>query len=147
MRFPDTPFMKRTFNLARDRNLPVTLIPYNLKSPESFSFVNNTRIQNKSSGDDPFHVSTHVDPKLASPAAVSKKVAELIQPFRNLFTPDSCGNQPDMAAAMVELFKQTDAFSMRSYMRQGGMRARDISWCETLEDSTGSYDRALTESK
>ena len=150
MRFPDTPFMKRTFDLARNRGLPVTLIPYIRETPNSFWFFNNVGIKNQVSDlteDDPFDVSGYVDPSLASPAAVSQKLAEVIEPFRNLFVPDSSGNQPDIATAMAVLFNETDMFSMRSYMSQGGMRAEDISWCETLTTSTGWYDRALTESK
>jgi len=151
MRFPDTPFMKRTFDLARNRGLPVKLIPYIRETSNSFLFFNNERIMNQDSDlteDDPFDVSGYVDPSLASPAAVSQKVADVIKPFRDLFVvPDSSGNTPDIATAMAQLFNETDMFSMRSYMFQGGMRAEDISWCETLDKSTGWYDRALTESK
>ena len=151
MRFPDTPFMKRTFDLARNRGLPVTLIPYVKETPASFLFFNNVGIRNEESSleeDDPFNVSGHVDPSLASPAAAAQKVAEVIQPFRNLFMPDSSGNQPDIATAMAQLFEETNTFSMRSYMFQlGDMKGQDISWCETLDKSTGWYDRALTESK
>jgi len=51
----------------------------------------------------------------------------------------------DIATAMDTLFSETNTFTMRSYMFQGGMNAKDIHWCETLDKSTGWYDRALTE--
>jgi len=151
MRFPDMPFMKRTFDLARNKGLPVKLIPYISNSQNSLLFFNNVGIKSQdsdSTGGDPFNVSGHVDPSLTSPAAVSRKVADVIRPLRNLFTADSSGNQPDITAAMAQLFKKTDTFSMRSYMFQGGMKGRDINWCQTLDGGyTGGYDRALTESK
>ena len=72
-------------------------------------------------------------------------VATVLQPFRDLFRALP-GQQPDVASAMSQLFLSTDKFSMRSYMFSLGMDPRDISWCETLDKSTGWYDRALTES-
>ena len=149
MRFPDTPFMKRTFDLARNRGLDVELIPYVIKAPNTFLFFNNARIysQDTDVAGDPFNVSGYVDPNLTSPAEVAAKVADVILPFRNLFTPDSSGNQPDIATAMTKLFDVSNTFSMRSYMFQATtLSAKDISWCETLDKSTGWYDRALTES-
>ena len=150
MRFPDTPFMKRTFDLARNHGLPVTLIPYIKETSNSFHFFNNVRTKNQVSDlteADPFRVSGHVDPKLASRAAVQEKVTKMIEEFRNLFAPKPSGNQPDIAEAMAELFEKTNAFSMRNYMIKEGMTPRDINWCETIDKSTGWYDRALTESK
>ena len=153
MRFPRTPFMKRTFDLAEKRKLPVELIPYiNQMVPPSantFSFFNNARINNQDSNvtGDPFNVRTYVsDPNLRTPGGVSRQVATMIQPFRDLFRTSSSGVQPDIATSMEALFTATNKFSMRSYMFLRGMSAKSISWCETLDKSTGAYDRALTES-
>ena len=153
MRFPDSPFMKRTFDLARNRNLPVNLIPYIMQmykpSPNTFLFFNNARIHNQDDSvtGDPFSVSGYVDdPELTTPSEVSKKVAAVIQPFRDMFR-DSPGHKADIAAGMEQLFAATNTFSTRSYMLNPvGMNPKDISWCETLDKSTGWYDRALTES-
>ena len=153
MRFPDTPFMKRVFDLATNRKLPVKLIPYIMQmvepSPNTFLFYNNARINNQAPNvtGDPFSVSGYVtDSSLTTPQGVSQKVAEVLQPFRDLFRAQSGEQPPDIASAMSDLFGLTNKFSMRSYMFGLGMNARDISWCETLDKSTGWYDRALTES-
>ena len=153
MRFPDTPFMKRTFDLAGNRQLPVKLIPYIMQmvkpTPNTFLFFNNARINNQDSSitGDPFNVSGYVnDETLTTPSEVSQKVATVIQPFRDFFRAKD-GSQPNISTGMQELFDATNTFSMRSYMFQVlGMNPKDISWCETLDKSTGWYDRALTES-
>ncbi|KAF9649823.1 hypothetical protein BDM02DRAFT_3094095 [Thelephora ganbajun] len=155
MRFPDTPFMKRTFDLARNRGLPVNLIPYVMQmvepSPNTFLFYNNARVNNgdPSISGDPFNVSGYInDQNLTTPADVSQRVVEVLQPFRDLFRAESGSPPPDIASAMDKLFVLTDKFSMRSYMFDPvGMNAKDISWCETIDfSSTAAYDRALTES-
>ena len=153
MRCPDIPLMKRTFDLVRNRNLKVKLIPHILHmvapSPNTWLLYNNTRVNNQvpSLTDDPFGVSDYVtDPRLRTPEGVYEKVAEVLQPFRDLFR-DSPEGSPDMATAMNTLFEQSYNFSMRSYMFRNGSSANDINWCETIADSTGGYDRAFTESK
>jgi len=124
MRFPNTSFMKRLYDLATNRSLSVKLIPYVMQMIEpanTFLFYNNARTNNQD----------------------SERVASVLQTFRDLFTV-----QPlDIATAMDRLFERTNRYSMRSYMLETQeMSARDISWCETLDKSTGWYDRALTES-
>lgn len=150
MRFPNTPFMKRVFDLAKNRKLSVKLIPYIMESPNTLLFYNNARVYNKdpSTTGDPFNISGYIsDPNLRTPQDVSQMVALALQRFRDLFRPQPGEQPPDIAKAMIELFKETDEFSMRSYMsRILGMSDREISWCETLDKSTGWYDRALTES-
>lgn len=153
MRFPDTPFMKRVFDLAENRNLRVTLIPYIMQmikpTPNTFLFYNNRGVNNQDSSitGDPFGVSGYIkDQNLTTPAEVSQRVATAIQPFRDYFRAEN-GSQPDIATGMQNLFDATNPFSMRSYMFQIlGMSFQDINWCETLDKSTGWYDRALTES-
>ena len=149
MRFPDTPFMKRTFDLALNRNLPVKLIPYNMQVDNTFLFYNNRGIYSQEIGaaDDPFGVSRYVSSKLTSPRAVQQQVADVMSPFRKLFEPDSSGNLPSISDAMDTLFEKTNTYSMRSYMFQTTpLSPKDIHWCETIDNSTGSYERALTES-
>ena len=149
MRFPDTAFMARTFDLARNRGLSsVTLIPYIMQANNTFLCYNGKSVysQEANSSPDPFNVSSYVSPGLTSPDEVDAQVTKILGPFRSLFMPDSSGNQPDIATAMTKLFSETNKFSMRSYMLLQGMQPQDISWCETLDKSTGWYDRALTES-
>jgi hypothetical protein len=152
MRFPDTPFMRRTFDLADNRGLPVVRIPYIMQmvdpAPNTFLFFNNSRVNNQAAAIavDPFNVAGYVnEPDLRTPLGVSQRVATVIQPYRNLFRALP-GQQPNIATGMEALFAETNMFSMRSHMFNLGMDAREISWCETLDKSTGWYDRALTES-
>ena len=153
MRFPDTPFMKRTFDLARNRNLKVKLILYILQmvtpSANTWLLYNNARANNQAPSltDDPFGVSGYVsDPSVRTYEGVYEKLFGVVQPFRDLFRVPPNGTL-DIATAMDTLFEQTNNFSMRSYMFQNGSSASDINWCETISDSTGSYDRAFSESK
>ena len=149
MRYPDTPFMKRTFDLIRNRGLNVKLIPYILQmvapEPNTFLFYNNARVHNqdKSVSGDPFDVGSYVvDQTLTTPEGVAEKVAQVLQPFRGLFL------RMPIAEAMKILFEETNNYSMRSYMiLVKGMDPKDVQWCETLDKSTGWYDRALTESE
>ena len=152
MRFPDSPFMKRTFDLARNRGLNVKLIPYIMQmvepTPNTLLYYNFSRVHNQAPSvvPDPFNVSSYVaDPDLRTPEGVSKRVSEVIQPFRDYFRHVE-GQTTDIAASMNLLFQETNQFSMRSYMFQNQMTGKAINWCETLDKSTGWYDRALTES-
>ncbi|KAF9783369.1 amine oxidase [Thelephora terrestris] len=151
MRFPDVPFMKRTFDLIKNRNLKVKLILHVLQmvapSANTWLLYNNARVNNQvpSVTDDPFGVSDYItDPSLRTPEGVYKRVEEVLQQFRDLFRESPEGTL-DMATAMDTLFERTNNFSMRSYMVQNGMSSNDISWCETISDSTGGYDRGFTE--
>jgi hypothetical protein len=151
MRFPDSPFMKRTFDLARNRGLNVKLIPYIMQMvdpPNTWLLFNNSRVNNRAPDitGDPFNVASYVeDPELRTPEGVTNRVSQVIQPFRDYFR-HHVGQQTNIAAAMEQLFKNTDKFSMRTYMFQNKMESKAINWCETLDKSTGWYDRALTES-
>ena len=154
MRFPDTPFMKRVFDLIRNRNLSVTLIPFIMEmvepSPNTFLFYNNARVNNQDHSivGDPFDVLSYVgEPDLTTPQGVSQKVAEVLQRFRDRFRTRFGDRPPDIAAAIGWLYEQAGGLSMRAYMSQVvGMDDKQISWCETLDKSTGWYDRALAES-
>ena len=151
MQFPDTPFMKRVFDLVRNRGLNVKLIPFirqMVDLPHTFLYYNSNRVNNRapSVSPDPFSVSKYINnPNIRTPEGVSSTLSEVIQPFRDYFRPVD-GKTPDIGTAMDQLLKETNNFSMRSYMLQKGITSKDINWCETLDQSTGWYDRALTES-
>ena len=152
MRFPDIPLMKRIFHLLTNPiQLNVKLIPYVMQMvdpPNTWLLYNNCRVKNQapSAADDPFNVSNYVtDPTLRTPEGVSKRVSEILQPFRDLFR-HLPGGKADIAAAMHRLFEETNNFSMRSYMFKNNMESKAINWCEIHDKSTGWYDRALTES-
>ena len=154
MRFPRTPFMRRTFDLieSEERGLKgLKLIPYVFKAQYTQDFFNNVHLAdgNLTKSDDPFGVKAHVtDSRLATPEGVEEVVAEILQPFRNLFMTSKSGKKLDIEDSMKLLFKRTNHFSMRTYMLLvHQMSPNDVHWCETLDGSTGLYDRALTESK
>lgn len=154
MRFPDTSFMKRTLDLVRNRGLKdVKLLPYiteMVDSPNTWLFYNNARAHNQdpSVTGDPFNVKSYLtDERLATPQGVSEKVAEMLQPYRDLFRPLPAGQPRDIAACMASLLRDADRLSMRGYMLSRGMNMKDIRWCETVTKSTGCYERALTQSK
>ena len=150
MRFLDTSFMRRTFDLIKNRGLNIKLIPYIMQivdPPSTFLYYNGCRVKNQapSTSSDPFDIKEYIaDLNLKTPEGVSAMVSGVVQPFRDYFRPVS-GKTPDIGTAMERLFKKTNKFSMRSYMSEKGMTGKAINWCETLDDSTGSYDQALTE--
>ena len=152
MRFPDVPFMKRVFDLARNRNLPVKLIPYIMDMPpesrHTFLCYNGHSKRNDASSltGDPFEVSSYVQ-ELRTPEDAERKVSEVLRPFRDPFRPQADGKAPNIADAMKKLFEKAAGYSMRTYMSKvHKMKNSEISWCETLDKSTGWYDRALAES-
>ena len=145
--------MNRVFDLFRNRNLPVKLIPYIMDMvdpPNTFLFFNNARVNNQDSAvaGDPFNVLDYIEEvDLATPQNIDQKIRDVLQPFRNLFRPRVCGKVPDIATAIGQLYDRTDKYSMRAYMSQAlDMDDKDIHWCETLDKTTGWYDRSLAES-
>lgn len=149
--------MKRTFDLIRGRDLQgLKLIPYideMVNPPNTWLYFNGVRMNNRTTSDpiagDPFNVGAYLsDKSLGTQEAVLNKVAEVIQPFRNLFR--STRGQPprDIATSMKALFEATNTSSMRTWMLSAvRMDPKDISWCEALDSSTGTYDLALTQCK
>ena len=148
MRFPRIPFMKRTFDLAEKRGLPVKFIPYVMTMPNTFMCYNNISIRNQDipKTGDPFKVLQYVkDSELTTPDGVTDRVTAMIKPFRDLFTTDPGVNTEEK---MKALFTETDRYSMRGFMidpKGLDMRPEAVNWCETLDNSTAGYDRALTE--
>ena len=150
MRFADTPFMRRVFDLAK--RLPVKLIPYIMEMvdpPNTFLCYNNVSIHNNDTSvtGDPFNVSSYIkNPDLMTPQGVARRVSAVLQPFRNLFRIPNMTSS-EIKTAVDQLCEKTAKFSMRSYMyKEFHMDDREVSWCETLDRSTGWYDLSLTES-
>ena len=156
MRFRDTAFMKRTFNLFRMEKLKLKLIPYireMVDHPHTFLYFNNNRSYNWASPDadeqDPFKVNSPKflgNDKLATHRAVRTKVAEVIKPFRDIFRPRSDGTLPKVGEPLELFLRATDRWSMRTYMlTESKMDANDVSWCEALDSATGTYDLSLSQ--
>ena len=152
MRFADVPFMRRVFDLSDDRGLGVQRIQYIMDMPpgsrHTFLFYNNARTNNGvAAPGNPFNVANYLEgPQLATPENVHQRIREVLQPSRNLFRAGP-GGAPDIALAINNLYALTNGRSMRAYMSEEfDMSDKQISWCETLDKSTGWYDRALAES-
>ena len=153
MRYPDTPFMKRTFDLFRNRELPgINLIPYTLEMvnpPGTWLYFNGIRVNNRATNDvvDPFQVGNYVNEEnLKTQGAVLDKLQQVIQPFRDFFRPAPDGTKPGIAQAVATLFQETNRFSLKSYMLTvAGMDPKDVNWCQTLTDAEGTFDLSLTQ--
>jgi len=151
--------MKRVFDLARNRGLPVKLIPYTsqmVDPPNTWLLFNNVRVNNRDSSvtGDPFNIGSYVtDPNLTTPQGASKRIAELLQPYRDLFRTSKASSDPQtvpppskIGAAMDILLRETGKFSVRGYMLANNTMEQDVHWCETLDRaSTGWYDRAFAQ--
>lgn len=149
MRFPNTPFMKRTFDLFKRLN--VKLIDY---------IFNNTATRDYY----PYDADGYVPQSYYKEGTVAI-VDSVLDPFRELFA------RNPIAEAVTQLM-QFDAYSTRSWMTvtvpfSGSNTTRHdslpdpmgiqiaaqrkiypssvVNWVETHDTSTGSYDRALTE--
>ena len=125
--------------------------------PNTWLLYNNVRVNNRdpSVTGDPFNIGSYLtDPNLTTPQGVSKKVGELLQPFRDLFRYNDAPLDPQIVplskigAAMEVLLRETGKFSVRGYMLANGVTEKDVHWCETLDRaSTGWYDRAFVQGK
>ena len=132
MRYPDTPFMKRTFNLMKNRGLNINLIDYIFTAPNTFQWYPIGPF-----GEVP---EEHIE------MGVENIVRGVLAPFKAFFKV-----QPIDIDKAMEVLMRVDAFSTRSYMSIGihplskPYPSSTIHWCETMDGSTGRYDSALTE--
>ncbi|KZS88540.1 FAD/NAD(P)-binding domain-containing protein [Sistotremastrum niveocremeum HHB9708] len=141
MRFPDTPFMKRTFDLLRNRNLGVDLIDYYFKSDNTFRCYNGISYSTDPAGKDPFRVKDYISANFRELEGVNKFLDWVLDEPRQLFVKN------DITTATELLFKNYDSYSTRSWVahKEPKLTTSDILWLETIDKSTGWYDRALTE--
>jgi hypothetical protein len=142
--------MKRVFHLVRgdpkrgiEPKVDVKLIKYNIEDKSTFLYYNSYRYKRSDSFDrDPFHtnglISTSAD---LSPTAVGKVIDDILEDFRLPFS----GQEKPMDELVADLFEKADKYTMRSFLLSTGIPGPAITYYETLQDSTGSYDRALTE--
>ena len=121
MRFPDIPFMKWVFDLARHRKLPVKLIPYIMEMPpkslHTFLCYNGHSKRNDETSltGDPFNISSYVQ-ELRTPEDAERKVSEVLREFCDPFRPHANGKDLNIADAMEKLFDKAAGYSMRTYM-------------------------------
>lgn len=126
MRFPDTPFMRRTFALIEKMGLRDQLIDYNFEGKHNFRHY-------------PYSPKGYIPETFLdkNPVEIMKEV--LKQP-RALFK--DCAT---IKEAIERLTKEYDHYSTRSFMNEKDIPSSVIKWCETMDTSTGFYDRGLTE--
>ncbi|QRV73417.1 Flavin containing amine oxidoreductase [Ceratobasidium sp. AG-Ba] len=146
MRFPDTPIMKKTYELFK--NLKIRLLEYKISNETNWMVYNGRRFSKKQIADDPkiwsqdpFRISVTnggtVPDKWAyqDPGEILEKE---LKPFI-----DKLAKNPN--SALDELIDEFDHFSTRSYLASKGYPPALISWIETMSAGTGWFDRALIE--
>jgi hypothetical protein len=154
MRFPDTPFMRRVFNLVRDnphegttRKVDVKLIPYNFKDENTFVFFNNNRYtRSQTLPEDPFRVRPWVQVPEGGlvPEAVNERIDEVLHEFRAPFAQPSA----NLASLVNDLILKADAYSLRSWLAfksEPPTHVSAIDYYEMLSNSTAGFDRGLTD--
>lgn len=151
MRFPDIDFMKRTFDLVRNRlKISNKLIPVIMGNPNTFYHFNGIRAKrsdylNKDKATDTFKVgitSTNKDwdiPQEYIEKGHKKLYDEALSPLKDLFVTNSF---PDAFKELVNY----DSYSVKSYMSVVMKYPQSvIRWIETMEWRTGMFDAGLTD--
>jgi hypothetical protein len=153
MRFPDTPFMKRVFTLIRGDpalgvppKINLDLFRYQFQDDNNIFYYNShryTRSNNFAPKSDPFHTNGLIPGPYLDPKSVGDFIKEILRPFRDPFIGSS--NQ-SMAELIQDLFKRADKHSMRSYLTLViGIPGSTVNFYETMQFSTGAYDRGLAD--
>jgi hypothetical protein len=151
MRFPDTPFMKRVFHLVRGDpkrdikpKVDVKLIKYTLEDENTFLCYNSYHYKRSECfGRDPFHTNGLIsdsDFKL-NPEAVKTRIGDILQRFRAPFAEPNA----QIGKLIESLIDKIDKYTMRSFLLSKDIPSPAITYYETLQYSSGWYDRALTE--
>ena len=142
MRFPDTPYMKRLFDLFD--YLKLNKIEYKFSAGNTFMYYNDSVYQRPSSGDGPppgedvFKISGYV-PIPPGITSYTSPLDQALHPFRTLYV---YGGWDEMWNHL----KNFDDMSMRTYLLHiMKLDPRLVNWLETFDTSTGSYDKAFSE--
>jgi hypothetical protein len=156
MRFPKTPFMTRTFQLAEKVN--AKQIPYHFQAPNTFKFFNGVhlpRIPGEPPLDpkDPYRINTTTEYNQKS--YISKNydeylvpdfVATFLQKCMMEFKEEFRNHPEDLKLAMQRTIKKYDKYTMRSWLSEHRqLPSAVINVMETFDKSTGWFDRALME--
>jgi hypothetical protein len=132
MRFPDIPFMDRTFKLIEYLGLKPTLIPYTLEAKENLKHFNgrcftSAELDQPGAPTDPFETGV---PNLTASAGVM--ATQELKPFREAL-------KTNFPAGWKKL-EEYDKYSTRTYMTL--VQSEDPPH-EPLDDSVGSFCAAL----
>ncbi|EIN12605.1 amine oxidase [Punctularia strigosozonata HHB-11173 SS5] len=156
MRFPKTPFMKRTFDLVDRINeaSPDRLkwIKYIFKADNTFSYFNGVRLVPSSNdwvaNPDPYRINDYTPHYIPNQYASLLRPMELQQALNGIMQRLKADFVTmDIDTAMRKLIQNYDQYSMRSYLSLGPDRypSEVIDLFEAFDKSTGWYDRALVE--
>lgn len=148
MRYPETTFMKRTFDLVRNRlNMPNAFIPYIRGCENAFKCYNDITVTQKEEKaakkeDDIFKVSIanggNVPPEYVAKGS-GAMWDECLKDLRQLFV-----DYPFEEA--YKKLMEYDAYSVSGYLTQVQKIPVDVTdWFENSESRTGLMDESLTE--
>lgn len=146
MRYPNTTFMKRTFDLVSRLNMTNKFITYLRKNDNAFLCYNGVSMTKeeaaaKPRSEDMFRVSKanggNIPPEFLDKG--TDQVWEALGPLRQLFV------EYPFDEAQKRLMEY-DGYSVRSYLTLVKHFPTDVvNWFETVEARTGLFDQALTE--
>lgn len=148
MRFPDVMFMKRTFDLARNRlGLADKMLQFRQANENAYLSYNGITVTRKKNDTTPssadiFKVSVTNGGNIPDKYVAEGTEAFLgtaLRPLRDLFV------KYPISEALKELGK-FDCHSVMSYLLGKGYPYHVTKWFETMESRTGGFDTALTES-
>jgi hypothetical protein len=151
MRYPDIPFMKRTFDLIREKlKIENKLIPVIMSNDETILHFNGRRITKREymEGGKSIDVFGFGGSDTSENGYIPEKYLRqghkvlydrALQPLRQYFVAEP------FPEAFEKLMKH-DMYSVRDYMsRVLGYPNAVIRWIETMEWRTGMFDASLTE--
>lgn len=150
MRFPKIPAMRRLFRLfysdelnTGEINVKSKLIEYRFDSPNSFLEFNRHRARASEVGTrDVFNFSETGVPK----RELAKGYKKVLDRVFGEFTDELKLDLEDGGHEGWDKLMEQDHHSARSYMAvEKGLSMPIIRWCETMDTSTDSYDRAFSE--
>ena len=149
MRYPETTFMTRTFELAKKR-LGLTMLPYIRANDNAFLSYNGisiTKAENKQKDlvkEDVFKVSVGNDSDGYVPEDYFKQGTEV---FWNQILGDLRQNFVDYSFPVAfEKLKQWEDHSVTSYLLLvKKIPYPVVKWWETMESRTGLFDQSLVE--
>jgi hypothetical protein len=128
------------------------LIDYHFEAERTFLYFNNVRRQ-RPTGDESFRAEEMGVESAYIKVGAGKIISDVVDPFADMILRDlQTGEHTGW-----ETVKKHDVYSLRAYMSLKYLPSEEVklppkhlstnvvNWCETFDNSSGSYDRSLTE--
>ncbi|KAG8721834.1 hypothetical protein FRC12_007073 [Ceratobasidium sp. 428] len=150
MRFPDTPLMRRTFELFD--NLGITYKPYSISDGKNFMVYNGERKRKSQLAsaaawqEDPFRIFGALpEPWVRSDP--STLLHDAVQPYVDrLVVAQNIGDTNERERVLEIILDEIDSHSTRSYLLAVmHYPPKIINWIETMTVGTGWFDRSFCE--